>query len=112
MCRLVPGSGTVQTKWDASSLNLLKQLMLSTRGVGGGMGWGGMFCSLNLLKELMVGTRGVGGFGGGEMGVLELAEADDDDDDDDDDDEMTVVVMIMMMMMLLMMMMMMMYDDV
>ena len=75
------------------------------------MGWDVLFLE---LAEGVDGwhTRG-GGVWGGEMGVLELAEA---DDDDDDDDEMTVVMMIMMMMMLLllmmMMMMMMMYDDV
>ena len=74
------------------------------------MGWDVLFLE---LAEGVDGwhTRG-GGVWGGEMGVLELAEADDDDDDDDDDDEMTVVMMIMMMMMLLLMMMMMMYDDV
>ena len=43
-------------------VNLQKQLMLRTRGVGG-VGWD-VNVHVNLQKQLMLRTRGVGGWGG------------------------------------------------
>ena len=47
--------------WDVNvHVNLQKQLMLRTRGVGwGGMGWD-VNVHVNLQKQLLVSTRGVG----------------------------------------------------
>ena len=50
--------------WSNVHVNLQKQLMLRTRGVGGGMGWD-VNVHVNLHKQLMLRTRGVGGDGVG-----------------------------------------------
>ena len=44
-------------------VNLRQQLMLRTRGGGGGVGWD-VNVHVNLRQQLMLRTRGVGGWGG------------------------------------------------
>ena len=54
--------------WDVNvHVNLRQQLMLRTRGVGGGgVGWD-VNVHVNLRQQLMLRTRGVGGVGWGGM---------------------------------------------